>query len=51
LLLNSVKISKIHLSFLEKKKEEKKSYDFGIGQNLTEFAKIPMPESLKNFII
>jgi hypothetical protein len=21
------------------------------GQNLTEFAKIPMPESLKNFII
>lgn len=32
-------------------KEKKNCKDLGVGKNLTEFAKIPMPESLKNFII
>jgi hypothetical protein len=39
LLLNSIKISKIPLNFL------------GVGQNLTDFTKIPIHESLKFFII
>jgi len=31
-------------------KEKKNCLNLGIGQNLTEFEKIPMPESLKFFI-
>jgi hypothetical protein len=50
LLLNPAKISKILLLFFRKKKKEKKYQDLGVGKSLIEFAKIPMPESLKIFI-
>jgi hypothetical protein len=43
------KFSKYHF-FLGKEKRKKKCYDLDIGQNLTEFVKIPIPESLKIFI-
>jgi len=36
------------LNFFKGKKNCK---DLGVGKNLTEFAKIPMPETLKIFII
>jgi cadmium resistance protein CadD (predicted permease) len=47
-MLNLVKIVKILLIFFRKKKKEKNCKNLGIGQNLTEFVKILMHESLKN---
>jgi hypothetical protein len=47
LLLNSDKISKIPSLFFIGKKNCK---DLSVGQNLTKFAKIYMPESLKFLI-
>jgi hypothetical protein len=44
----SVKVSKIPLIFFKgKKNEEKKCKNLDVGQDLTEFIKILMPESLK----
>jgi len=45
-LLYSIKILKIPILFLREKKNCK---DLSVGQNLTKFAKIPMPESLNFF--
>jgi hypothetical protein len=38
---------KKNTSFFREKNEKKNDKDLGFGQNLTKFAKIPMPESLK----
>jgi hypothetical protein len=45
--LNPVKISKISIFFLGKKNIKKNCSDLGVGQNLSELAKIFMPDSLK----
>jgi hypothetical protein len=49
-MLNFIKISKIPLIYFLEEKKDKNYKDLGVGQNLTEFAKIHMLKSLKKFI-
>jgi hypothetical protein len=51
LLLSPPTIPKILILFLFFGKRKKKCYDLGVGQNVTKFTKIPMPEFFIIFII